>query len=260
MTPQNKEIFLLGSLHVLKSDAYPLAKAIDDAYSVSQKLVFETDLKSMLDPAVQAKMVDLGRYPEGQTIFQHISAEMRSDLKKKMTDLGMPLEQFGRFRPWFLALTMTVLELQRLGFSPDFGIDVHFYGRAAADQKEIGFLESIEFQLNLLGRMNERDQHAFLGQTLKDLDIASQMADDMLKFWKMGDADNLYAILFKSFEDYPQIENRLLRQRNQDWAEKIEEMMGEGKNILVIVGAGHLVGPGSVVAILKEKGYEVEQN
>ena len=260
MTPQNKEIFLLGSLHVLKSDAYPLAKAIDDAYSVSQKLVFETDLKGMLDPAVQAKMVDLGRYPEGQTIFQHISTEMRSALKKKMTDLGMPLEQFGRFRPWFLALTMTVLEMQRLGFSPDFGIDVHFYGRAAADQKEIGFLESIEFQLNLLGRMNELDQHAFLGQTLKDLDIAAQMADDMLKFWKMGNCDSLYAILFKSFEDYPQIENRLLRQRNQDWAKQIEEMMGEGKNILVIVGAGHLVGPGSVVAILKEKGYEVEQN
>lgn len=250
----------MGSLHVLKSDAYPLAKAINDAYRVSQKIVFETDLEGMLDPAVQAKMMDLGTYPEGQSILQHISFEMQSALKKKMTELGMPMEHFGRFRPWFLALTMTVLELQRLGFSPEYGLDVHFYSRAASDQKEIGFLESIEFQLSLLGRMSARDQNAFLGQTLKDLDIAAQMADDMLKFWGNGDADNLYGILFKSFEGYPQIENRLLRRRNKDWVKKIEEMMGEDKNVLVIVGAGHLIGPGSVVAILKEKGYQVKQN
>ncbi len=258
-TPLNKEVFLLGSLHVLKSDAYPLAKTINAAYRVSRKVVFETDLGAMMDPAAQARMMDLGLYPEGQTIFENISDEMRSSLKKKMTDLGMPMEHFGRFRPWFLAVTLTALELQRLGFSPDYGIDVHFYGRAGLDHKEIGFLESVEFQLNLLGKMNAHDQNAFLGQTLKDLDVAAQMADDMLKYWKKGDVDKLYAILFKSFEDYPQIENRLLRRRNKDWVKKIEEMMGEDKNIFIIVGAGHLIGPGSLIALLKEKGYKVRQ-
>ncbi len=258
-TPLNKAIFLLGSLHVLKSDAYPLAKAINEAYNQSQKVVFETDLQAMMNPEVQAKMMAMGLYPEGQTLFQNISDEMRSSLKKKMTDLGMPLEYFGRFRPWFMAVTLTALELQRLGFSPDYGIDLHFYRKTGSDQKEIGFLEPVEFQLDLLGNMNAHDQRAFLGQTLKDLDVAAQMADDMLKNWKKGDADSLYAILFKSFEDFPQIENRLLRRRNIDWVKKIEAMMAEDKNIFVIVGAGHLIGPGSVVALLKEKGYKVKQ-
>ena len=67
------------------------------------------------------------------------------------------------------------------------------------------------------------------------------------------------AILFKSFEGYPQIENRLLRRRNIQWVKKIEEMMAEDKNIFIIVGAGHLIGPGSVVALLKQKGYRVKQ-
>ena len=258
-TPLNRAVFLLGSLHVLKSDAYPLAKEINEAYSLSQKVVFETDLAAMLDPAVQARMLGLGLYPEGQNLFQNISDEMQSSLKKKMTDLGMPMEHFARFRPWFIAVTLTALELQRLGFSPDYGIDVHFYGRAGSDQKEIGFLETVDFQLDLLGKMTAHDQNAFLGQTLKDLDVATQMADDMLKSWKKGDADNLYKILFKSFESYPQIENRLLRRRNIDWVKKIEEMMAEDKNIFIIVGAGHLIGPGSVVALLKEKGYKVKQ-
>ena len=258
-TPLNRAVFLLGSLHVLKSDTYPLANAINEAYSLSQEVVFETDLAAMMDPAIQAKMVAMGLYPEGQTLFQNISDEMRSALKKKMADLGMAMAHFGRFRPWFMAVTLTALELQRLGFSPEYGIDVHFYGRAGSDQKEIGYLEPVDFQLDLLGKMNEQDQNAFLGQTLNDLDVAAQMADDMLKSWQKGDVDNLYAILFKSFESYPQIENRLLGQRNLVWVKKIEEMMAEDKNIFIIVGAGHLIGPGSVVALLKEKGYKVKQ-
>jgi uncharacterized protein YbaP (TraB family) len=258
-TPQNKAVYLLGSLHVLKSDAYPLPKAINEAYSLSQKVVFETDLAAMTDPAVQGKMMAMGLYPEGQTLFQNISDEMQSSLKEKMTNLGMPMEHFARFRPWFMAVSLTLMELQRLGFSIEYGIDIHFYGKAGMDEKEIGFLEPVDFQLELLGKMNARDQKAFLGQTLKDLDIAAQMADDMLKYWKKGDADNLYALLFKSFEDYPQIENRLIGQRNRQWVKKIEEMMAEEKNMFIIVGAGHLVGPGSVVALLKQKGYRVKQ-
>jgi uncharacterized protein YbaP (TraB family) len=258
-TPRNKAVFLLGSLHILKSDTYPLAKAINEAYSLSQKVVFETDLATMMEPAVLAKMMAMGLYPEGQSLFQNISDEMQSSLKKRMSDLGMPMEHFARFRPWFMAVTLTTLELQRLGYSPDYGIDVHFYGRAVSDQKEIGYLEPVDFQLDLLGKMNAQDQNAFLGQTLKDLDVAAQMADDMLKNWEKGDVDNLYAILFKSFEAYPQIENRLLHRRNIDWVKKIKAMMAEDKNIFIIVGAGHLIGPGSVVALLKEKGYKVRQ-
>jgi uncharacterized protein YbaP (TraB family) len=258
-TPQNKAVYLLGSLHVLKSDAYPLPKTINEAYRRSQKIIFETDLATMTDPAVQGKMMTMGLYPEGQTLFQNISNEMQLALKKKMTSLGMPLDHFARFKPWFLAVSLTLMELQRLGFDLKYGIDVHFYGKATIDEKEIGFLEPVDFQLELLGKMSARDQKAFLGQTLKDLDIAAQMADDMLKYWKMGDADNLYTILFKSFKGYPQIENRLLHRRNIQWVKKIEEMTAEEKDIFIIVGAGHLIGPGSIVALLKEKGYRVTQ-
>ena len=47
-------VFLLGSLHILKSSAYPLALEIDRAYASSQRLVFETDIGAMMDPAILA--------------------------------------------------------------------------------------------------------------------------------------------------------------------------------------------------------------
>jgi hypothetical protein len=201
----------------------------------------------------------MGLYPEGETLFHNTSAEVQRALKKKITSLGLSIEHFARFRPWFLAVTLTTLELQRLGFSPAYGIDVHFYSRAGADGKEIGFLEPVEYQLDLLGKMNAHDQNTFLSQTLKDLELAAEMADDMVAYWKKGNVDNLHKLLFESFKGYPQIKSRLLLQRNRNWVLKIEKMMEENKNVFIIVGAGHLIGPGSVVEILKQKGYGVKQ-
>ena len=253
------KVFLMGSLHVLKSSAYPLAAEIDQAYASSQRLVFETDIGAMMDPPILAKMMEIGVYPEGQDLFQNISADTRKILEKKLNDIGLPPANISRFKPWFLAVTLTTLELQRLGFNPQYGIDLHFYTKAKADQKELAFLESVEYQLNLLGKMNAQDQRSFLSQTLKDLDISAQLADDMMAAWQNGDTDKLYQLLFKSFEDHPGIEERLLTRRNKDWLQQIEKMMQEPKNTMVIVGAGHLIGPEGLVELLKQKGHEVKQ-
>jgi uncharacterized protein YbaP (TraB family) len=255
----SNRVFLMGSLHVLKSSAYPLAAEIGRAYASSQRLVFETDIGAMMDAAIQAKMLELGVYPAGQDLFQNISEGTRKDLDNKLKKLGLPPAYFSRFKPWFLAVTLTTLELQRLGFNPLYGIDIHFYNKAKTDGKELAYLESVEYQLNLLGSMAASDQKSFLNQTLKDLEISAQLADDMMAAWQNGHADKLYELLFKSFEGHPGIEDRLLTQRNKDWILKIEEMLGKSKNTMVIVGAGHLIGPEGIVELLKLKGYTVKQ-
>lgn len=256
---QSNKFYLLGSLHLLKQDAYPLDPVIGSAYSDSRKIVFETDIAALQEPALQAKMLQLGLYPEGQNLLQDLDGPTRQLLEKKMNALGLPLAQFARFKPWFIALTLTTLELQRMGFSPMYGVDVHFFNKASTDAKEIGFLESAEFQLNLLGNMVKKDQIDFLNQTLKDLEVVDELAADLVKFWKTGNANELHKLLFRSFKNYPAIHDRLLIQRNRKWVDEIEVLMRENKNVLFVVGAGHLVGPQSVVDLLKKRGYKVKQ-
>jgi hypothetical protein len=256
---QSNTFYLLGSLHVLRQDAYPLAAAIAKAYADCRKIVFETDIAAMQEPAMQAKMLQLGLYPQGQNLLPNLDGHTRQLLARKMTELGLPLEQFVRFKPWFLALTLTTVELQRLGFNPIYGLDLHFFNKARTDAKEIGFLEPVELQLNLLANMVKKDQNAFLNQTLKDLEVVNELAADLVKFWKAGNADGLHQLLFKSFKDYPAIHDRLLIQRNKKWVKEIEGLMRENKNVLFVVGAGHLVGPESVVDLLKRRGYKVKQ-
>jgi uncharacterized protein YbaP (TraB family) len=256
---QSNKFYLLGSLHVLKQDAYPLAAAIGSAYANCRKIVFETDIAALQEPAMQAKMLQLGLYPEGQNLLQNLDGRTRQLLERKMNALGLPLEQFARFKPWLLSLTLATLELQRLGFNPNYGLDVHFFNKARTDAKEIGFLEPAEFQLNLLGNMVKKDQIAFLNQTLKDLEVVNELAADLVKLWKSGNANGLHELLFRSFKDYPDLYDRLLIQRNKKWVEEIEALMQENKNVLFVVGAGHLVGPESIVDLLMKRGYKVKQ-
>lgn len=252
-------VYLLGSLHLLNREAYPLAPAIEKAYADSQLVIFETDIAATNGPTIQAKMLELGLYPEGETLYQNIDVPTRRLLEKYMTTLSLPSDTFAQFKPWFLALTLTILELQRLGFNPNYGIDVYFFNRASEDGRDIGYLETPEYQLDLLANMDTHNQNLFLRQTLTDLELVTELAGNMVRYWEAGDADSLHALLFQSLRDYPAIHDRLLLQRNKRWVATVEESMRQRKNVLFIVGVGHLLGPGSVVDLLQKKGYTVTQ-
>ena len=180
-------------------------------------------------------------------------------LRDKLTEAGIPPEQFSRFKPWFCALTLAMAELVRLGFDPKYGIDMHYFEKARADKKEILFFESFEEHLGLLAGMDQGEQASFLSQTLKDLDIIEGMASQLLSSWERGDVEGLAAILFKSFREHPDIMERLLLQRNRNWLEKMDDLMEQPDNVLIVVGVGHLIGEGSLVELLREKGLQVIQ-
>lgn len=48
--PKGGVVYLLGSMHVLTPDFYPLAPEIDKAFAASATLVEEVDLDEMSDP------------------------------------------------------------------------------------------------------------------------------------------------------------------------------------------------------------------
>jgi uncharacterized protein len=258
VTPANK-ISLLGSLHLMKPDDYPLSASMNKAYTESQMLVFETDLQAVQQPATLMKVQELGLYPEGENLLQNLDAQTKILLEKKMADLGLPVEIYVRFKPWLVAQELAGHELMKLGFNPIYGVDYYFFNRAKADGKQIGFLEPPEFQINLLGNMDEQVQNDLLIQTLNELEILSELAGDLVKYWKQGDSNRLNDLLSKSFKGYPDLHDRLMIQRNKNWVKEIEGAMRKKKNTLFVVGAGHLVGPKSVVDLLEKKGYRVKQ-
>jgi uncharacterized protein YbaP (TraB family) len=82
---------------------------------------------------------------------------------------------------------------------------------------------------------------------------------DMFKAWQTGDADKLNKFLNEAMQEAPVIYKRLVTDRSRRWVPKIEELAQGKENAIVIVGAGHMVGPEGVVELLKKKGYKISQ-
>jgi uncharacterized protein YbaP (TraB family) len=256
---QKNIVYLLGSVHFLRQGAYPLAQAIENAYADSQKIVFEADIDGGNAPELQAKMMSLGLYLDGQTLQQNVSEQTYKKLEEKVTAIGLPVSQFDRFRPWFAALMLTVIELQKMQFDPSYGVDAHFFRKAKEDGKQKIFLEPVEFQIDLFAKMRPQEQESFLRQTMEDLAVIESMVSDMVNAWRAGDVETLGSILHMSFREHADMYDRLMVQRNKKWVSRIEDLLNKDGNVLVIVGAGHLVGDENLLQLLRKKGYKIEQ-
>lgn len=258
----DSKVYLLGSIHLMKKEQYPLAEVIEDAFKAADEVVFEADIDSLQDPASQMELMTKGIYSEGDSLKHKISPSTYEDVRKRVTSLGIPMEPFETFRPWLIAITLTVLEAQKLGFQPQYGLDVHLHGRAKEAQKEIGALETVEFQLGLFAGIPEKRQEAFLQYSLAELDLMAEVLDDLVQAWELGDIAKLDSIFVQRMvgaEEWSDLVNLLVFDRNEDWVPKIEKLLASGKSYLVVVGVLHLVGKGSVVDLLLKKGHTVEQ-
>jgi uncharacterized protein YbaP (TraB family) len=257
---EKSAVYLLGSVHVLKEESYPLPEAMEAAYKDCQVVAFEADLDEMKDQGkVQDLVLSRGLYPEGVTLSQALPEETYNKLLAATTKAGLPMAQIERLKPWILSIQLTATELNAAGYKQEYGVDHHFFEQAKADEKERVHFETIEYQINLLAGMSDQLQGEMLSQSLDELDQIPVMADVLRKAWREGDAEKLDEILEEQFKDYPKIKSKLLTQRNRRWVPEIEKLLAREENCLVVVGTLHMVGKKGVVQMLRDKGHEITQ-
>jgi uncharacterized protein YbaP (TraB family) len=159
-----------------------------------------------------------------------------------------------------LAMTITSTEAMRIGAQPQFGVEAVFDEKARADGKSIRGLETLEFQIKLFNNMSRVEQDRLLEMTLEEVEDTPSVLSNMISAWRAGDGPKLQEELNRHFqaEDEP-LMKRLLYDRNASWIPVIEDVLKAKENTLIIVGAGHLVGPRSVITLLETKGYKPVQ-
>jgi len=256
---QKNTIYLQGSLHLLKSDNYPLNASIEKAFEDSQILVLEADPRKLRDPETQQMMLTKGMLAQGDSLEDQLSKETYDLAKQKTSELGMDISAFNQLKPWMFSMIITIIELQKLGFNPKHGLDMYFFSKALKAGKQIMGLETIEYQLDLFDSLSAADQGALVRQTLKDLDIIQEKSDSLVEAWSIGDIKRVEAILLKSFREYPTIYGLLITRPNKNWVSRIESFLKQTDNYMIVVGVGHLAGENGLVQLLKRKGYSVEQ-
>jgi len=258
-TGQRAVAWLVGSVHVLNRDAYPLPAIYERAFDESHTVVQEIDLGAASDPALVLPMASKAMLNDGSTLSGLVGRETAALVAEKAGAAGLPMSIVDRMKPWLAAMTLTVPALQRAGFDPALGLDRHFYDRAKAAQRPVRGLETAASQIAALDGLPMTAQVEMLKAVLADVDAQVEGVSEIVSAWRRGDVATLETRLLEEFRSSPVVYQRLLVDRNRAWIPQIARCRVDSAPCFVVVGGAHLVGPDSVVAMLRDAGFSVEQ-
>ena len=252
-------IYLLGSVHLLREEDYPLPSALYAAYEDAEALIMELDMDDLDPVQMQALVAELGSLPPGGSLAEVMGRDLYAEAEALAAKIDIPLPMLAGLEPWLAAITIEQVMLQRIGFNPEFGIEAHMVGKAAADQKEILGLEELEEQLGFLDGLSLSAQRSLLLQTLSEAGEIEPMMDGLIGAWRYGDTDYLEENMLEQMQAYPELYSAIVVERNRRWVEGILDRLDDEQDYLIIVGALHLVGEDSVPALLATRGHEARQ-
>lgn len=255
---QSNTVYLLGSVHFLRAQDYPLPGVFESAYLDAEELYMELDLDD-LDPVETVRITrEKGMLKEGQSL-QELMGNDYAEAANQAGQIGLDLAMLKSAKPWLAAMTVVQLQLMKLGYDQRHGVEMHFVRKAQNDKKQIHGLETMQYQLELLDDLPLSSQRDFLLQTLAE---AADMEDEMesiTEAWREGDSDSVAKQMLAELEALPGLYRTLIVDRNENWLKTVRDLLRADKDYLVVVGAGHLAGKDSLVKKLERLGYSAQQ-
>lgn len=250
--------WLVGSLHLLSKEFYPLPAAMENAFLRADTLVEEIDMNEASDPKLAALVLSKGMYPRGTTLSSQVSRETYAGLARWVEGAGLIVAPFESMKPWMIAMTLQTLALQKLGFDPALGLDKYF--RDAADKAGKAFipLETAAEQIEYLDGLSPKTQDLMLRESIESIETEMSEITAIARAWRAGDAETVEEFAVDTLTDAPEVYQSLLVNRNRRWMPAIESCV-QTRRCFIVVGAAHLVGPEGLIELLREKGYTVSQ-
>jgi len=251
--------YLLGSLHVLTAEYYPLSAEINKAFAASKTLVEEVDFDEMNDPAQMMNALGKAMLTDGRTLDQLVAPSTFAEVSKRAEKAGLPMIALQRMKPWLVAITLMAPTLQAAGFKAELGVDKHFFDRARAAGLKRQSLETLAYQIDRFDQLAPKLQEEMLVSSMKDLDAQVGNVNEMARQWASGDVKALEKSLLISFDESRELYDRLLVERNRNWVPHVDACLQQNAGCFIVVGAAHLVGPDGLPTLLAKKGYRVTQ-
>ncbi|MEL6258963.1 MAG: TraB/GumN family protein [Pseudomonadota bacterium] len=254
-------IHFFGTVHILPPDVEWRSPAFDAAFEAADAVYFEADTQSA-NAQVEAlsAITSTGFFTDGRTLTEVLDDAEEKEVVEALDILGAPIASFNPQKPWLAGLNLQSMFAIARGYETDAGVEVVLTKDAEAAGKPLRFLEGVAEQIGILAGIPEDDQIAFLVASAISIEDEPEALDLLVAEWAEGDIDALSAMVadvdaFGAQEVY----DALLTTRNENWTGQVEALLDdEAGTFLIAVGAAHLVGPDSLPAMLRARGYEVE--
>jgi len=250
-------LVLFGSIHLLPPGLDWEPAQLKAALGKADELWFEIPI----DPAASLQAGQLaaerGFLPPGGSLSRELDADARLKLAKAALSCGLAVDKLDVLRPWYAELALSVASYRQYGVGVESGVEEtlsaanpHIFRRA---------FETIPEQIGYLSSASEPDQLASLKETLGELDEGPAVYQRLLDAWMAGDPARIEReTLDPLIKQAPGEYRALVVERNHRWIKLINQRLaGQGEAVMV-VGAGHLIGPDSLPALLRAEGVRVD--
>lgn len=256
-------VYLLGSIHVGEEEMYPLHSTVEEAFEASDVLVMEIDLDNLDEMAVAQEMMAYAMYDDGTTMRDEIPEETFEELLSYAEPLGIGEEILELFRPWYGTMLLTEIAVEESGLSQEYGVEQYFLDQKG--EREVLGLEEISDQLLPFTLLSRESQQLYLEETLAEMENVEVQLREMIDRWTEGDLEYFEALRRESIEEvetesYQRTQIALLDDRDQNMAEKIQDLLenDQDQTYFIVVGSLHLVGENSIPYNLEGMGYQME--
>ena len=267
VTNAKAPFYLVGSVHTLGEDDYPLPAPYEIALNDAKRFLFEFDPTRQTEFA--KKLNAAARYRPGEEIRSKIHPELLAWLQQNISAVsgdprrgkkshGTGFNGGLGYKPWWIAQHLIDKDAySNVSASP--GLDDYFLARAEQMGKEIDGLESVDEHLAVLCGLSDRDGEIILRDVLTPQKNGAAQQSRMRQAWRKGDTAALWAGDARFRRKAPSIAARFVDERNVKWIPRIEAELKSGKPTAIVAGALHFSGPNSIVRLLKKRGYKIDQ-
>lgn len=252
-------IYLFGTIHLLPTNYQWRTSKFNQALAGSQELVVETIVDLQHPDEILAAKRDLGYSAGLPPIEQRVPPAKRPLLRSAIAKTGVPEQYFTSMETWLAAFELLGVQFQQMGLKGEAGPEQTLRQEFEAAKKPIGQLETNAEQLGYFDRLPEKAQRMLLEGAIDEPKNTTSDFNRMLSSWSRGDVKAIATSFNHDLSDSPDLRDSLLRRRNANWSQWIEQRMTKPGSVFIAVGAGHLAGAGSVVDLLKRGGYKVRR-
>ncbi len=247
--------YLFGTVHALPDRIRWTTPTLEEAFAASDTLAVEV---ASLNSAQGMRTVfwRLATTPGQPTLAERVSPSNHALAMRVIDERGLDDSDYSEMETWAVALALA--QLSELGDSRN-GVDRALL--SDAEDKKVVELEGIEKQLGLFDSLPEAEQSDLLEHVLLELDDDEEVdgLDHRLAAWLTGDMAALEESARLGMLSDPELHEVLLVRRNLEWADRIEELLAQGAEPFVAVGAAHMIGAQGLVDLLAQRGLEVRR-
>ncbi|HUO90664.1 MAG TPA: TraB/GumN family protein [Rhizomicrobium sp.] len=250
-------VYLVSSLHLLPPQIDWHRPEIDRAMQSADSFVFEVPTGESERGAETQFILENGLLPAGEKLSMRLTPDGRRDFHRALELAGVEQRNIDQKRPWLAEVVLTVQSMYRRNYSALHTPEGEAHDFAARNGKEVRYFDTTEQQMEFLAGADRSNSTEQFSAVLADFPNQPEREDRFVEAWAAGDVTMSASLVAAGLRDLPD-EQRLLNERNRDWASQIEGMLGEKHTFFVAVGIAHLVGPGGVPALLRAHGVTVE--